>query len=96
MDVIQIFPPVVNGIFIISYYFNNFNSNILGRGSKPWGTESYGSCAFIMQENTNVWIYGSLILRTRKGSFTSWLIGKTYNYAYGWVWLKNWYSIWLY
>lgn len=65
------------------------NTDMWGYGSTPWGTENQSSCTWITPDDTYLNGDGSLVLRSRTGSFPA-PSGTVFSYTSGWVWLKTW------
>lgn len=56
-----------------------------------WGTENQSSCTWIAPDDTYLNGDGSLVLRSRTGSFPA-PSGTVFSYTSGWVWLKTWHT----
>lgn len=68
---------------------STLNTNMWGYGSTPWDSENQSSCTWIAPEDTYLNGSGSLVLRSRSGSFTA-PSGTVFPYTSGWAWTKEW------
>lgn len=67
----------------------NLNTTMWGYGSTPWDSENQSSCTWIAPADTYLNGSGSLVLRSRSGSFVA-PSGASFPYTSGWAWTKQW------